>query len=979
MNLQSVLGSARKKFLAPRSSRPARTPRIRVEQLEAREVPATLPTPQIDEFSKRNLGNGFAPMTIIDPTNDQHIVTVNAAFDTNVPPHRAVAGRSSIDGGRSWRQFSIGTEVVIDPKTNTPFLNRGAPTVAFDRFNNFFVAFTRHNDFLTSGRVVVDKFNFSGGSPSFVNETIVYQWMDADAAYTPYVAIDTNLATFSDVDSGGVTRTQTDPHVSTQTSAATTAVYVAFATAADTNPTASAIKLVGSGDGGNDWSAPLLVSNEGGLTTYGGGGAAAPKILFTQGKSGDPGGRMVTVFSRDKQAIADSFFMSANFVHSVTQTVGSRLLLDAIAGAATADPHIPRTTDIAIPIAVGASFGAITDVQLTLALSHAEVKELRAVLEAPDGTQFDLFANGTDAANVATGQGISGVDLGVLGNGFAFGATFDSRAPRRITDVVAPYVGNFRPETTLTIGGWNRFDGLAANGTWKLHITDFRNGNQGTLRFATLKITSNLNDTGFGGDDRIGLPTLVSSADPAVAPTQSGFAIAADTTLGAFSPFQNRIYAAATLPGPIDRPANSDVGLVFSDDNGFTWSPRSIVNDDFAGDGFSEGRRGQFLPALAVDHSTGTLAVTYYDFRFDAAQVRAATMFTTSLDGGDSFAKSVYLNPTEQAFDETLTRTINVEPVTTNTITTIIGTVDYARSTGLAVSRGHVTAIYAGNLNTPGILPTAGSQLRTQQLTIAAGPRVVTADMGPVIAATTVDDDFAAGRKTTFNNLFGADGRRLFNGFVVTLDRFVDPASFTPSEVAVAFRSPTDSPILPGTPVTVTGVLPLDNSPFGSKRFLVFVAPQSGVGTYSYAVGSGIFDRIRLQPSVVVTGAPLTLASTDVPKSLPDQATVTSNLNIPVGTFPVGNIVASLKVTVNLSHTFDSDLRLTLISPIGTRVVLSNQRGGSGDNFTNTVFDDLSPNPISIGTAPFRVCRVRTRVEFGSSRSPTLQRSTRAS
>ena len=59
MNLQSVLGSARKKFLAPRSIRPARTPRIRVEQLEAREVPATLPTPQIDEFSKRNLGNGF--------------------------------------------------------------------------------------------------------------------------------------------------------------------------------------------------------------------------------------------------------------------------------------------------------------------------------------------------------------------------------------------------------------------------------------------------------------------------------------------------------------------------------------------------------------------------------------------------------------------------------------------------------------------------------------------------------------------------------------------------------------------------------------------------------------------------------------------------------------------------------------------------------------------------------------------------------
>ena len=56
---------------------------------------------------------------------------------------------------------------------------------------------------------------------------------------------------------------------------------------------------------------------------------------------------------------------------------------------------------------------------------------------------------------------------------------------------------------------------------------------------------------------------------------------------------------------------------------------------------------------------------------------------------------------------------------------------------------------------------------------------------------------------------------------------------------------------------------------------------------------------------------------------------------------------------VAISHTWDGDLRLTLISPQGTAVTLADRRGGSGDDFIDTVFDDSAAIPIASGAAPF--------------------------
>ena len=56
--------------------------------------------------------------------------------------------------------------------------------------------------------------------------------------------------------------------------------------------------------------------------------------------------------------------------------------------------------------------------------------------------------------------------------------------------------------------------------------------------------------------------------------------MASDNTLGSFSPYQGRIYAAfvgyfnVTIDGVKNPTDNTDIFLTYSDDGGRTWSPR---------------------------------------------------------------------------------------------------------------------------------------------------------------------------------------------------------------------------------------------------------------------------------------------------------------------------------------------------------------------------------------------------------------------
>ena len=93
------------------------------------------------------------------------------------------------------------------------------------------------------------------------------------------------------------------------------------------------------------------------------------------------------------------------------------------------------------------------------------------------------------------------------------------------------------------------------------------------------------------------------------------------------------------------------------------------------------------------------------------------------------------------------------------------------------------------------------------------------------------------------------------------------------------------------------------------------------------------------------------------PAAIPDLGETNS-------TVAVTNINTALsKVTVALyiTHTYDSDLLIQLISPDGTTNTLSANNGANGQNYgagcspdsLRTIFDDASTNPIAVGSAPF--------------------------
>ncbi len=103
-------------------------------------------------------------------------------------------------------------------------------------------------------------------------------------------------------------------------------------------------------------------------------------------------------------------------------------------------------------------------------------------------------------------------------------------------------------------------------------------------------------------------------------------------------------------------------------------------------------------------------------------------------------------------------------------------------------------------------------------------------------------------------------------------------------------------------------------------------------------------------------GLPLRFNSA-APVDIPDFGETNS-------TIVVSNVAfAANKVTVSvyLSHTYDGDLLLQLISPGGITNTLSRYRGGSGQNYGikcspdiyRTVFDDAAVVPIGTGAAPF--------------------------
>jgi BNR/Asp-box repeat len=93
---------------------------------------------------------------------------------------------------------------------------------------------------------------------------------------------------------------------------------------------------------------------------------------------------------------------------------------------------------------------------------------------------------------------------------------------------------------------------------------------------------------------------------------------------------------------------DTDINLRYSDDNGATWSASKRVNDDI-------GTSSQFNPKIAIDGTTGNIAIAWYDCRNDKGDHRrgdtngvanddAMIYYSVSKDGGITFQKNLRLS-----------------------------------------------------------------------------------------------------------------------------------------------------------------------------------------------------------------------------------------------------------------------------------------------------------------------------------------------
>ena len=445
--------------------------------------------------------------------------------------------------------------------------------------------------------------------------------------------------------------------------------------------------------------------------------------------------------------------------------------------------------------------------------------------------------------------------------------------------------------------------------------------------------------------------------------------IAIDNTLGSFSAHQGRIYVAyvdrSTATGnPSD---NTNISLIFSDNDGASWSGATTVNTDSgvvdghtAGDGGVQGRP-QYQPSIAVDNSTGTLVMSWLDVRDDASLQRYADYVAYSLDGGASFSPQTFADLPNVVTDATTGSTFVAGPYSGNESG---GNPDAETSTafgqhqGLAVSNGVIHPIWATIID-----PNRGASARlnthlvidSAHVAIPAGPRII-------------------------SGTSGALGTTSFGSITVTFDRPIAVNSFNnPNQVTVQFlNAMTDATsnvaVASITPVATQGAMGLEATQFT----ITLAQTQTGVGTYSYAVsatalstptaqfpvGTTIQDLVRTTGQPTITsdpgGSAAIMAAAPTP-SLPQP--ITDGQGATVSTIALSNapagdvvdkgqavIVSNLTINYPTSGGVPSGVNATplsifLISPSGQTTLLASGVGNlNGATFSTAAFTGVGIN-----------------------------------
>jgi subtilisin-like proprotein convertase family protein/subtilisin family serine protease len=602
-------------------------------------------------------------------------------------------------------------------------------------------------------------------------------------------------------------------------------------------------------------------------------------------------------------------------------------LLDPVTGlttvsSGTLNQSIPdnNTTGISSNLVVAGLGGGIVDLDVTLNVAHTATGNLLVRLTSPQGTTINLVNQ-----RGGTGDNFTGLIL-------------DDQAATAVTAGTAPFTGRFRPETPLT-----GFNGFSPNGTWTLNISDRASLNLGTLQNWSLTFTTGERSQTSDSSGRVRLDNVGSGTQVVRQVVPRGVQLT--------SPPGGSSTETLTAGGVVHAPhfGNQDI-------------PGSTLIGSLYEDWYGDLQRQSFDPVVAVPQTL------YVDGNnngiFDGPVVTNFNSEAINATIPDNNSSGVSHNIVVSG----LVGTISDLDVTLNVTHTNVGDLRVQLrgpnnfSINLVERRGgtgdHFTATILDDQATTaigsGAAPFTGRFRPEVPLSNFHGldPNgtwtLTISDLS--LGTTGTLDSWSLGVQTTSaaaEQSFTTDSMGMYS--FVALPAGPTAVRVTPSAGWNSLNS--ISLNLPATPTALTGAdlaLARQNSVY-SRVFndvngdAVAGATEPGLAGRTVTLDANGNGQIDIRNLSVPSGT-LNLA-------VPDSNITGVNSNLAVSG-AIGSII-DLDVSINMTHTWIGDMVITLTSPTGTKITLFNQRGGSGDNLTNTVFDDQATTAISTGTAPF--------------------------
>ena len=395
-----------------------------------------------------------------------------------------------------------------------------------------------------------------------------------------------------------------------------------------------------------------------------------------------------------------------------------------------------------------------------------------------------------------------------------------------------------------------------------------------------------------------GVPLTSNVGDFDYIPAQAHRSIDAETGLAwdrSGGLHNGRVYLAYTDAVAVGS-ADTDIFVKYSDDNGSTWSAGLRVNDDNT-------NRSQFLPRIAIDQTTGTVAVTWEDARNDSNNLKGQVFGAISRDGGESFSANFQISPGASSG------------------AAAGGAYDLGDYTALAFQSGTFMPGWADNSNSTGDNPNGTLHQLNAYTAMVTVPRAGQLAGNGTVGASGLD---FADHQTVVAMNATVTGRSIFYNHSVYDGN--DPSANALDDVAIA---PDKGALLPGQTATFANYTSYDkginglvidvNSPgnlqaIGAADFVFKVSINGGTWTAAPATasvvaranaGSGGSDRIEiLFADYAITNKWL-------------QVTVNSDVNTGLATadvFYFGNLVGGTGQHNNIAIVNTTDIAVAKLA-----------------------------------------------------------------